>query len=386
MEKRSHKRQNEIYSQSQRRADALRKLRDERLKQKTANRHQILEQQPQSYLESADNLAEVLSCSLDLSESKQENQLEQEPGLTQPQWMIEYPDDLTRNWFVMSRPEGRRCMITALKGRTISYLKNGGNLHTFKSRLPGGSPQRMDGPSILDCIFHEPNNTYYIVDLMCWKGVYLLNCEAEFRLEWIKQKLMECEELPTNEDFGIEVLEYWNCDERGLLSALYDFVPFTRDGVCIIHKEGHYSKGPTELALIWKDLTCSRYLIETDMTGKETEDQYIILRFGDDGGLYTGDHPATRLSDLDQCVMESGFRREALRFNKLIRFKIHFHHDQESIMEEDIFVLEFAGLIRNRKRSADLMSKIIFQRYARQGKIRSDDLMRFVRQTQSNDI
>lgn len=68
-------------------------------------------------------------------------------------------------------------------------------------------------------------------------------------------------------------MEHWCCDETGLLKALYDYVPFTRDGICVLHKEGHYSKGPTELALFWKDLTCSRYLIETDMTGKQTEDQ-----------------------------------------------------------------------------------------------------------------
>lgn len=81
------------------------------------------------------------------------------------------------------------------RGRTTSYLKNGGILHTFKSRLPGGNCQRMDGPSILDAVFHEDDQTYYISDLMCWKGIYLNDCEAQLRLTWIQQKLNECEAL-----------------------------------------------------------------------------------------------------------------------------------------------------------------------------------------------
>lgn len=37
--------------------------------------------------------------------------------------------------------------------------------------------------------------------------------------------------------------------------------PFVRDGVYLLHRQGHYCPGPapTPLALLWKDLGCSRW-------------------------------------------------------------------------------------------------------------------------------
>jgi snurportin-1 len=43
----------------------------------------------------------------------------------------------------------------------------------------------------LDCIFHEADATYYIVDVMCWKGYSLYDCTTEFRLFWRDTKLRE---------------------------------------------------------------------------------------------------------------------------------------------------------------------------------------------------
>ena len=44
---------------------------------------------------------------------------------------------------------------------------------------------------ILDCIFHEANATYYIMDVMCWRGYSLYDCTSEFRLFWRDTKLRE---------------------------------------------------------------------------------------------------------------------------------------------------------------------------------------------------
>ncbi len=40
--------------------------------------------------------------------------------------------------------------------------------------------------------------------------------------------------------------------------------PFVRDGVYLLHRQGHYCPGPatTPLALLWKDLGCSRWGME----------------------------------------------------------------------------------------------------------------------------
>jgi hypothetical protein len=34
-----------------------------------------------------------------------------------------------------------------------------------------------------------------------------------------------------------------------------------QDGVLLLHREGRYTPGQTPLALLWKDLGCSRYLL-----------------------------------------------------------------------------------------------------------------------------
>lgn len=110
------------------------------------------------------------------------------------------------------------------------------------------------------------------------------------------------------------------------------------------------------------------------------------MRLGEDGGLYTGDHPETRFSDLSHCLIDNLHNKEQIKADKMIRFTLRFDTGDSSMMDDDMFQLEFVGFIKNRKRSADLMSKIIFQRRAREGNIRSDDLMRFVRQTPSNNV
>ena len=94
----------------------------------------------------------------------------------------------------MPRPEGKRCLVIAARGVTHSRLRNGRLLHRFPSGLPNGSRVTQCGQDaycILDCIFHEPMRTYYVQDLLCWKGYSLYECSAEFRLFWVASKLAE---------------------------------------------------------------------------------------------------------------------------------------------------------------------------------------------------
>lgn len=96
----------------------------------------------------------------------------------------------------MPRPEGQRCLVIASHHMTISRHRNGSILHKFQSLLPNGSRSSAAGSGddvcILDCIFHETDNTYYVLDMMCWKGYILYDCSAEFRLYWVQLKLAEC--------------------------------------------------------------------------------------------------------------------------------------------------------------------------------------------------
>ena len=53
----------------------------------------------------------------------------------------------------------------------------------------------------------------------------------------------------------------------GLRTAYEGPVPYRRDGLYLLHKEGHYALGHSPLALLWKDAACSRYFVDTDAAG-----------------------------------------------------------------------------------------------------------------------
>jgi hypothetical protein len=60
------------------------------------------------------------------------------------------------------------------------------------------------------------------------------------------------------------------CGAGGLRSAHSEAVAFQRDG---LHKEGHYTLGQSPLALIWKDASCCRFLLDTDLNGQPLQHQ-----------------------------------------------------------------------------------------------------------------
>ena len=103
----------------------------------------------------------------------------------------------------MPRPEGHRCLVISSQHTTISRHRNGSVLHKFSSALPNGSRESAAGSGddfcILDCVFHEPDSVYYVLDMMCWKGYALYDCSAEFRLFWVQSKLAECMPGPGQE-------------------------------------------------------------------------------------------------------------------------------------------------------------------------------------------
>ena len=223
----------------------------------------------------------------------------------------------------MPRPEGRRCLVISSQQMTISRHRNGSILHRFPSVLPNGSRASMAGSGddfcILDCIFHEPNSTYYILDMMCWKGYALYDCSAEFRLFWVQGKLAECASGSAQDQArypfvpvpaytcspgdmlakdcssntttlcGAASAPYCNLSAvatsqlwqplslvlhaEGLQQAYSTPVPFQRDGLYLLHKEGHYSLSSTSLAVLWKDSSCSQYFVDTGANGVVSDHQ-----------------------------------------------------------------------------------------------------------------
>lgn len=83
--------------------------------------------------------------------------------LMTPEWLVESPQNLANDWFVLPRPEGQRCLVVSSKGQTVARARNGAVIEVFTSGLPaGGVGMRGADHCILDCIYHPPNQTYYV--------------------------------------------------------------------------------------------------------------------------------------------------------------------------------------------------------------------------------
>ncbi|PRQ16994.1 hypothetical protein RchiOBHm_Chr7g0190291 [Rosa chinensis] len=295
-----------------------------------------------------------------------------------PEWMIDVPHRLPHDWYVLPRPAGRRCFVVSSDGTTISRQRNGTVLHRFPSALPHGSRNRDgSGPpsySILDCIFHEMDQTYYVIDMVCWKNYSYYNCSTEFRFTWLKEKLAEtkaCDPPSYYHKYRFSLVPWSRCDLAGLHNAYAGEVPFIKDGILFYNKHAHYQPGNTPLALVWKDEHCSQYVIDTDSKGQVPSHQQVVLELQDDGKVTTSDDPPVVFS----CLNLDFIQQSGLQSGCLLRFAIG--DGGLTIVDGKLerADLHYVGTSNRARAFADTYSKIMFQSMARGSPLRIDDLV-----------
>jgi snurportin-1 len=370
-------------------------------------------------------------------ETEEQHQRQQQKDLRQhwasqlmnPEWLIEIPRDLATEWYVLPRPEGQRCTVLASKGRTTARLRNGIIFENFQSGLPCGSRETTGGGggqgnySLLDCIYHAPTNTYYILgkgflfnnsnpaavfsflfkilylnllilfcstDMMIWRGHELYDCTTEFRFFWMHSKLEEEKTNLQAHDKKILPLPAYPSTPSGIQAAYYDPVPFTRDGVYFIHRRTHYSPGQTPLALTWKDAFSSKYFIDTDAQGIVHPEQQVVLQYAETPtrAVCTGDEPMIPLGSMPQQFVEKVGGKlkpgRLLKFNlgvggvEFSTFETMKEGDTSSKSGQEVHPigadLKFIGIANQRRGRADTLSKILFQMMARREPITIDML------------
>ncbi len=172
------------------------------------------------------------------------------------EWMVEVPDDLQDNWMMVVCPIGQRCLVISSRSTTTAYSRSGHCLRNFPSLLPGGCKQAYHTASdhcILDCIYHEASRTFFIVDLMCWKGHPVYDSDTEFRFYWLRTKLNEeCDALSTTSrvnPYKFLPLTSYPSTHSSLAKVLGSKWPLEVDGLLFFHKEAHYILGRSPLAL-----------------------------------------------------------------------------------------------------------------------------------------
>ncbi|KAG8440286.1 hypothetical protein GDO86_006157 [Hymenochirus boettgeri] len=196
-------------------------------------------------------------------EEVEEEEMDVDPGKKLPrhysnqlmlsEWLIEIPSDLSELWLLVVCPIGKRSLIVASRGSTAAYTKSGYCVNRFPSLLPGGNRHNSSSGkdyTILDCIYNEETRTYYILDVMCWRGHPVYDCQTEFRFYWLQSKLQEQEglcDISKRNPFKFVDLQNFPCSLESVQNVMIQEFPYKVDGFLFYHKHTHYTPGSTPL-------------------------------------------------------------------------------------------------------------------------------------------
>uniref|UniRef100_T1ILI8 Snurportin-1 n=1 Tax=Strigamia maritima TaxID=126957 RepID=T1ILI8_STRMM len=171
------------------------------------------------------------------------------------EWLVDVPDDLDTNWYFMLCPIGRRCLVMTNKGHTVAFSRNGHFLKQFSSHLPGGNNHEQKSRNeytTLDCVLSATEHTFYVLDIMCWKGHPVYDSETEFRFYWLNEKLSEVPEISCQtliNPYRFIPLQFFQYSSLEMHRVMSSPAPFQvdLDGILFYHKQTHYVSGPTPL-------------------------------------------------------------------------------------------------------------------------------------------
>ncbi|KAG2185052.1 hypothetical protein INT43_000965 [Umbelopsis isabellina] len=182
------------------------------------------------------------------------------------EWLIDIPEDLYENWCLVCCPVGKRCLVVSANGQTTSRLRSGRTMNRFESILPAGSStyrgNKVTDYCILDCIFDPVHWVYYVLDIMCWKGHPIYDCDTEFR--WVHRFLfywrstkIQPEEMDTptqnNQFYKFQPLLATSTTEmKNVLENPRAYMPPNTkanfDGYLLYSRQSQYVIGTTPLA------------------------------------------------------------------------------------------------------------------------------------------
>ncbi|CAA6659924.1 unnamed protein product [Spirodela intermedia] len=201
--------------------------------------------------------------------------------------------------------------------------------------------------SILDCIFHEPDQTYYVIDMVCWRGYSLYDCSAEFRFFWLNSKLIETGHLP-----------YLFCSLIGLQTAYSGDVPYVKD---------------------------VNIFLDTDSKGQVPDRQLVVLELQEDGKVTSSDEPPVMFTCLGEEFIE--------KFTATVSSTLCYCDGGLKLAEGRLEMVDliYIGKSNSRRGFADSYSKVLFQFTARHNPLRFEDLVASLQSsvgqcTESEDI
>ncbi|ORX53631.1 hypothetical protein DM01DRAFT_1383633 [Hesseltinella vesiculosa] len=169
--------------------------------------------------------------------------------------MTEIPQNFRTDWVTMVCPVGKRCLVTAVNGQTTARARSGRIINRFQSRLPNGSISRGAGLSsdysILDCVYEASTFTFYVLDVMCWKGYSIYDCDTDFRHFWLQTNVAQLDTPATTANQMYQFKPLLPVVTHETASLIKDIernkYPYTVDGLLFYHRKSQYTTGTTPL-------------------------------------------------------------------------------------------------------------------------------------------
>jgi len=229
------------------------------------------QQHPHNPHESPNNTPQSSSSSNNKVQSSEDRKFRNKAMLSE--WLVDRPMDFESEWVLKATPVGRRCLVFARKGETVAYSRTGQFIKAFQSSLPGGCHMHISHPrrqfAIVDCIYVQQTNTFYLMDALAWNEHKLYESEASFRFYWLQSRYNENQEkfltVSTKNECRFYCLNTYAATDQDILSALSND-PLIKehnlqlDGLLFFHVRGPYVPGANPLVLWIKPDMVNRVL------------------------------------------------------------------------------------------------------------------------------
>ncbi|CAG7835880.1 unnamed protein product [Allacma fusca] len=222
------------------------------------------------------------------------------------EWMTAKPDDFEADWIGVMCPVGLRCLIIASRGKTRVVTRRGYFIGEFQSRLPAGRKYQrnqgsFDGPTrgvtILDCLWSEDSQQFYILDILCWNSIICTDYDTECRLFFLKSKLEEVTGITEKSEanpFPFTPLQFFPAEDLPTVMSLGQ-LPFPEkvDGLLFFHKQTFYIYESTNPLCLWIHLSKVPEMLGVDVSpellAKEREAKPPRPRRGKGGEMEVAD-------------------------------------------------------------------------------------------------
>lgn len=217
-------------------------------------RRELLEIQKQRRIDSMDAHRSIEPLRKIFRKSSHKKQIGKKPKLMLSEWLKEVPDDIDK-WYIKPCPKGIRVLVIAVDGTTRVFNKRGAFFKRFHSELPGDYRNRSDSMTILDCIYVDSSEEFFVLDALAYGYQALTDCDAEFRFFWIESQIRESnlDRITDHNEHPFRIIEKCDCGDEHAFNEFLSKYPIwpndqpALDGFLFYHKEASYVGGTTPL-------------------------------------------------------------------------------------------------------------------------------------------